>query len=441
MLPSYVRVTYTLSEPVWHLSYTRRIAHGHGKLMMDSSVPAQDTQLRHIAADALARRAAPVPDALLDRFAAFVDERNRPYIFTVILVGALGYLLFAVGDFVVIRDMFTMSLTLRILFAVTVISLTALLVRRANNLSLLEALGALYVHIATVIWFFLLYGSEGSQIGVYAHASVIFVLWMNLGICARFTTAVVSSLTLTLVVLYGVWIVNDGNLLRFFIYSTLHASVLVFSLVVSWFHAFNQRRLFLLGVIDKVNSAELKHANRQLWTQAHTDTLTGLPNRALLEDRLTQALANARRDERKLAVLFVDLDRFKPVNDTYGHAVGDHLLVQVAQRMRALIRESDTVARFGGDEFVVVLSGLKTGEVATNKANEIIRALTEPFRVEGLEISIGCSIGIALYPDHGNDELSLQQVADRAVYEAKEYGRNCARVGCDLEAVSSEDPL
>lgn len=404
-------------------------------------MPAQDTQLRHVAADALARRTAPVPEALSERFASFVDERNRPYIHTVILVGALGYLLFVVGDYVVIRDLFALSLALRILFAVVVISLTAVLVHRARNLFLVEALGAFYVHVAAVIWFFLLSSSEGSEIGVYAHAAVIFVLWMNLGICARFSTAVMCSCTLTALILYGVWLVNDGNLLRLFIYLSLHISVLVFSLVVSWFHAFNQRRLFLLGIIDEVNRDELEQANRQLWSQAHTDALTGLSNRSLLVDRLRQALANARRDARKVALLFVDLDRFKPVNDTYGHAVGDRLLAEVAERMKAVVRESDTVSRFGGDEFVVVLSGLKAREVALGKANEIISALSEPFSVGDVEITVGCSVGIALYPDHGDDETTLQQVADRAVYEAKEEGRNRARMGADQTPVSNESRL
>lgn len=157
---------------------------------------------------------------------------------------------------------------------------------------------------------------------------------------------------------------------------------------------------------------------------AEHDTLTGLPNRALVTDRLSQALASARREGHSVALLYIDLDRFKPVNDTHGHAVGDLLLREAAQRMRDCVRESDTVGRFGGDEFVVLLPRVEVSDDALRVAEKIRSALASPFLVSGLRLEVSSSIGVALYPEDGRSESSLLLGADRAMYEAKRAGRD-----------------
>ena len=409
--------------------YTPRVMNSTPQSQTTDSQDTLTPELRLRATSALTRKGAPIPPALSARFADYVDTKTRPYIFAVIVIGALGYFLFALGDFVVTRDVFWFALVLRALFLVTVLLLTRWMVLYARNIYLLEAAGALYVHVAAVIWYAVLFRSSSPDVGVYAFASVIFVLWLNIGFSARFTTAVVSSGTLTLLLMGGVWWLNQGEWVRVFIYGGLHASVLVFSLVISWYNSFNQRRLFLYGIIDEIKNLELQEANRLLWSQAHTDPLTNLPNRSLLEDRLTQALAVARRENRKVGLLFVDLDKFKPVNDNFGHAAGDLMLQAVAARMNAIFRGSDTVARLGGDEFVMVLPSIRSDLDAMNKADQVIRAIGKPFLHQGKDIAIGCSVGVAIFPDHGEDAAILQQVADRAVYVAKAAGRNCARMG------------
>ncbi|MCH8498847.1 MAG: diguanylate cyclase [Marinobacter sp.] len=388
-----------------------------------------NNDLRIVATEALAQRGAPVPEALKGRFANYVDTKTRPYIYAVIVIGALGYSLFALGDFVVVRDVIGTSLGLRSLFVGTVLGLTFWLVRKRSNVYTLESLGALYVHIAAALWLYILSLSGSEEVPVYAFAAVIFSMWMNIGITARFSTALMGSATLTLLVFSGVWLLSQGDLILFFIYSSVHLSILVFSLVISWYNTFTVRRLFLFGIVDELKNAELQAANQLLWSQAHSDTLTGLPNRALLEDRLTQALRSAHREQHKVALLFVDLDRFKPINDTYGHAAGDALLQTLAQRMTAMVRASDTVARIGGDEFVIVLPALHNAEDALAKAEKIIQGVSEPVTQGEHRLSVGCSIGIALYPDHGDNATCLQQVADAAVYSAKASGRNCAKLG------------
>lgn len=158
--------------------------------------------------------------------------------------------------------------------------------------------------------------------------------------------------------------------------------------------------------------------------QANHDALTGLPNRNLLADRITQSLANARRYNQRVAVLFIDLDNFKLVNDSLGHALGDRMLIIQADRLHTSIRSGDTVARYGGDEFVVVVSNLEKSEDAALVAHHIQELVSRPFTIDGHEFGITCSIGISLYPKDGQDVDSLLKNADAAMYRAKEQSRN-----------------
>ncbi|MBI5007368.1 MAG: diguanylate cyclase [Nitrosomonadales bacterium] len=169
---------------------------------------------------------------------------------------------------------------------------------------------------------------------------------------------------------------------------------------------------------------EQKKQDQQIRHLAQHDQLTDLPNRALLTDRLQQALACAKRDDQRVALMFIDLDRFKPINDTLGHVVGDWLLKEVALRMRECVRDSDTVARVGGDEFVVLLRAVENLEVALMVAEKIRLSLEQPFELAQQSLHISCSIGMALYPEHGKNENELMNYADIAMYRAKQAGRN-----------------
>ena len=174
--------------------------------------------------------------------------------------------------------------------------------------------------------------------------------------------------------------------------------------------------------------AESQAAEARIRHLAQHDPLTELPNRALLSDRLGQALVAAKRDTRRLAVMFIDVDNFKPINDTLGHAVGDRLLQQIAKRLQASLRESDTVARIGGDEFVVLLRNVTDGPDALAVADKLREVLSVPIVVEAHTLVVGASVGVALYPDHGSDALELFRHADEAMYRAKRDGRNRAQV-------------
>ncbi len=166
---------------------------------------------------------------------------------------------------------------------------------------------------------------------------------------------------------------------------------------------------------------ERMRAEEKIRHQAYYDALTGLPNRTLFHDRLQKAVTTAQREGKPLASIILDLDHFKEINDTFGHPRGDVLLKQVGLRLKGLLRESDTVARFAGDEFSILLWGINQ-EGAVQVAGKILKALEEPFTVEGLSLAVEASLGIALYPDHGENADSLIQRADVAMYVAKESG-------------------
>jgi len=170
-------------------------------------------------------------------------------------------------------------------------------------------------------------------------------------------------------------------------------------------------------------TAELERAQARAQHLADHDALTGLPNRRLLEDRLTQALALSYRNRKNTAVMFVDLDRFKNVNDSLGHSVGDSVLREVAGRLVRQLRVGDTICRIGGDEFVVVLPEAKRSSDVAHVAQKVIEQLSQPVTVEERELVVTCSIGIAIYPDDGRDAESLIRNADAAMYHAKELGR------------------
>jgi diguanylate cyclase (GGDEF)-like protein/PAS domain S-box-containing protein len=177
-----------------------------------------------------------------------------------------------------------------------------------------------------------------------------------------------------------------------------------------------------VGVLSDITSA--KEYEERLERIAHYDVLTGIPNRSLLADRMSLAIAQTQRSRTLLGVCYLDLDGFKPVNDTYGHEVGDLLLVEVAERLRACLRGGDTVARLGGDEFVLLLLGLDSIQECRLALERILEALRRPMEVSGHRVEVSASIGVSLYPQDNADADTLLRHADMAMYQAKQLGKN-----------------
>ncbi len=170
------------------------------------------------------------------------------------------------------------------------------------------------------------------------------------------------------------------------------------------------------------------HEEKEIRRLAYYDSLTGLPNRKLFLDLLERAIEHARVEHRLIALMFIDLDRFKPVNDVHGHAVGDQLLIAVAERLRSIVRKTDTVARLGGDEFVIVLPNLDDPAVASELAQKLIGKISQTYLLKEKKIEISASIGISLFPKDGESGATLLNCADAAMYSAKAEGQGRYRI-------------
>lgn len=172
----------------------------------------------------------------------------------------------------------------------------------------------------------------------------------------------------------------------------------------------------------------LEHHTRELESLALHDELTGLPNRRLLLDRLSSAIAHARRNRLPMAVMYLDLDDFKLINDTLGHDAGDKLLAMVAARLVGAVRQQDTVARLGGDEYVIALWEYSHGDDLARLASKILHAISQPYDFQGRSLTITASVGVGIYPVHGEEAEMLIRSADSALYEAKRAGKNGFRI-------------
>ena len=170
--------------------------------------------------------------------------------------------------------------------------------------------------------------------------------------------------------------------------------------------------------------SQIKAHEDELNRAAHYDALTGIPNRVLLADRMKQAISQTSRDKNKMAVCYLDLDGFKPVNDTMGHEAGDQVLIEVANRIGTAIRGGDTVARLGGDEFVVLLLGLEKGEECVTTLERLLAAIGKPIGIKDKFVTLGASIGVSIFPLDDVDPDTLLRHADQAMYAVKQSGKN-----------------
>ena len=185
------------------------------------------------------------------------------------------------------------------------------------------------------------------------------------------------------------------------------------------------------------NLLEVRLLNQALEALALNDPLTGLANRRLLADRTSMAIVHARRNRGAMALVYLDLDDFKQINDTLGHGVGDALLKEAARRLVATVREEDTVARLGGDEFMIALWDVSGPDYATQAASRVIEAVSAPYDIEGRAVGMSASAGVAIYPIHGGDADALMRSADLALYAAKRAGKNACRIAQRAEPATS----
>jgi len=363
----------------------------------------------------------PIPDVLKLDFLQFQYEQNATYIQLMNVVGFTLFLLYGFADWYVIPDVGGSSIVIRSILFVTLLPTTIWLIKNTRNASLLELLLLASTVVGTIFWFELARRTQSEHLTNYIYAAIIFVVFPNLGIKTNFSASLVYTSLLSSIILFYVFHISPND---FAVYFLVMIPFILISLFVAWHNTYTSRRMFLYSVIEEMNKEALKEANLQLKVQSQTDFLTGLPNRYLLDDRIQQAVSKATRDDSKFALMIVDLDRFKPINDTHGHAVGDVMLQEAAKRMVGCVRESDTVARIGGDEFVILLPTIETHQDVALVAEKIREALNRPFVIGNITITISSSLGVAIYPEHGKDADALSKRADATLYRAKEMGRN-----------------
>ena len=217
--------------------------------------------------------------------------------------------------------------------------------------------------------------------------------------------------------------------------------ILVMVFIIASFRAKTQKELEHEHRALKQALEQREALQEALLHQAFYDKLTGLPNRALLFDRLQHSFLEAVRNQQAIALLFVDLDGFKSVNDRLGHAMGDQLLVEVAKRMLSVIRPEDTVARLGGDEFTVLVKDPRSLDVATDMANRVLETISEPYQINGVDLSISASIGVSMAYPKGDQPEDLLREADDAMYQAKSGGKSKIHVNLHNAWGISNDPL
>ena len=179
------------------------------------------------------------------------------------------------------------------------------------------------------------------------------------------------------------------------------------------------------AIVTLRDITEKKRIEENIKYLAQYDQLTNLPNRALFDDRLKHTIDRAQRNKTKIGLMFIDLDGFKNINDSLGHQAGDELLIIIAERLSSVVRSEDTVARFGGDEFVIILEDLKHSDYAAIVAKKILKVVSDDIYLSSQEVRVGASIGISIFPDNGNDAINLINKADISMYQAKKHGKNC----------------
>jgi|GEM_PF-4785427 len=226
--------------------------------------------------------------------------------------------------------------------------------------------------------------------------------------------------------------IKEGKQIRSFRTKRLTKSGESIDVSINYFPIFNGKgdivgvTAFLRDIRqDLMTKQALKEYEKLLKEMAFNDSLTGLPNRRMLEERFQHELSRAKQNQGKFAVLFLDMDGFKEVNDTLGHDIGDDIIVQFSNLIRGCLRDSDTMARLGGDEFVILLPDIHSLEDIRVIAERMITSANQPIKINGQTVEVSTSIGVSIYPKHGDDLKTLLKLADNALYQAKSAGKNC----------------
>lgn len=376
-----------------------------------------------------------IPRELEPAFEAYQLQHYRRFLFNINLLAQLAYWSFGFADLLVLPDIGFTSLLIRSAFAALTLPIVFWCFRHSRNVRLLDLLLPVLIFIASVIWYEILAHSSSPLIPTYFYASVIFIVLANLSIQVRFLPALVMSVLITAYTLLNAYRLNAGDLAATGVFALVSLPVLMFSLFNSWSTTADRRQRFLRAQLEAMNADALAQANLRLEEMVHTDCLTGVANRRHFEHRAHFEIERHKRHQAPLCVMTMDVDHFKLINDTHGHATGDQVLQSLAMCTQNHLRENDLLARYGGEEFNILLPDT-TLDDAIAAAERLRQSLAHCAVIvaDGPPIHFTVSVGVApLEASIGSLDTTLR-LADRALYLAKDSGRNRVCSSRDLPA-------
>lgn len=362
---------------------------------------------------------------MLDAFYAYQNQHARRFLLIVNLLAQAAYLSYALADMVVVPDIATQSVMARTAYLLFVLPLVLWLFRRSDNIKLLDLLLPMQILFAALLWFELLARSSSPHVGTYLYASLIFIVLANLAVQVAFLPSLIVSILISAAIIHGVQVLNHGAPEALTVFLLVYLPIFLFSLFISGSITLGRRKAFFRSVLDEMTRNALHEANRHLHDLAHTDALTGLGNRRHFDAQAQREVARALRHRQPLCLMLFDVDRFKNINDTYGHDVGDKVLQALSKSAQQQLREHDLLARIGGEEYAVLLPD--TGPAEALLAAERLRCAISECRVvidEKTVVQCTVSLGVCELSDSASDLDAMMKAADEALYQAKQGGRN-----------------
>ena len=360
----------------------------------------------------------PIPKALSKHYLDYQKKKSFRFLFLINFLALIAYCISALADYSVLGDVSLIQMIYRLISAVGFGLIFLIFFHFVKSITLLDLFLPIHICIAISIWFILLSYSQSPDLQSYKYAAGIFILNACIGIQVNFRYALVPLTIIVVMTCAGVYLISNFDAHELFIFSNAYFPIVCFSIFISWNATLRNRQNYLNALLDEYNRQTLDR-------MAHTDALTTLHNRRYFETLAEQQLSYSRNEHSPVFLMLLDIDHFKKINDNYGHDIGDEVLKYVANISKRNIRPEDILARFGGEEFIILLPNVDATQ-AEQIADRICADMRKnPFELdEETVVSVTSSIGYARFLPHCHSLRSLIKCADMALYVAKQQGRD-----------------
>jgi diguanylate cyclase (GGDEF)-like protein len=373
---------------------------------------------RALIQNALRSPFAKIPDGFKHEYYSYQKKLKFKFLFRINVIAQLSYAVYSIIDWYMIADVGLLAITTKCLYSLIAACITFYIYKFGTRAEIFDLVLPISIVGATALWFYLINQSVSPNIPIYIYASLLFIILANISVQIRFTPALYSSSVIALISCIGVYFAVDKYMPLFILYLVIYLPVFCFSLFIGWDSTYKSRSIFLYHKLETFNRQALE-------VMAHTDVLTGLNNRRYFERLASQAISEAQQNNEETYLLIFDVDHFKTINDTYGHDVGDEVLKKISEVCKKVLRRSDLFARFGGEEFIVLLSNTDKSNVHRIAERLRLQIENSPLHVNGnTPIQFTISIGVTTLGEAQNDLNAAIKQADNALYKAKFSGRN-----------------